>query len=143
MAAAPPPAPVTPAPAAAKAAAIVELHGPNVAPARAVTLLRNYPGDPGVALAAARALAAAADIGEGDQRRVYSLGRRACVEAGAPAALVALAGSEAVRLDTEAARVVALAMRNLAWPVEGRAALLEEGAAQAVVALASAVACKG
>ena len=129
--------------AAGRKAAVLELSGADVAPARAIALLRGFPGDLEVSRATARALAAAADTGEGDQRLVYSASRRACVEAGAPSALVALAGSEAVRRNAEAARVVALAMRNLARADEGRNALLAEGAAQPVVALASAVAVRG
>ena len=127
----------------AAAAAVAELEGRDVTPARAVALLRDYPGDPDVALAAAQALAAAADMGEGDQGLVYSAGRRACVDAGAPAALVALAGTEAVKHDTEVARIVALAMRNLSRANEGKSALLEEGAAQAVVVLAGEGVVKG
>ena len=127
----------------ASAVAVTELDASGVAPARVVALLRAHPRNVEIARAAARALAAAADTGEGDQRLVYSAGRRACVEAGAPAALVALAGSEAVRRDAEAARFVALAMRNLARADESKAALLTNGAAQAVVALAGEGGVKG
>ena len=68
----------------AEAAAAAELGGTGgtVAPTRVVALLREFGGDSAVGAAAAKALVAAS----------AGSGRAACVAAGAPAALVTLAG---------------------------------------------------
>jgi chromosome segregation ATPase len=68
----------------------------------AIELLREFAGDLDVGVTAVKAIAAAADAGEGEQRLVYTPGRRACVDAGAPAALVAFARREDVKRSAEA-----------------------------------------
>ena len=117
--------------------ALAELGTAGFAPSRAVALLREFAGDLGVCVAAATAMAAAADAGEGEQRLVYTPGRRACVDAGAPAALIALAGCEDVRRSAEAARWISEAVRNIARANEGGAACVAAGAVPALVAISA------
>jgi WD40 repeat protein len=124
-------------------AALAELNASvRVAPVRAVALLRAHAFDERVVVAATTALAAAADTGEGSERLEYSAGRRACVEADAPSALVALARSALVHSNVDAARLVASAIHNLARAKEGAAALVDAGAACALVELAGAAAAR-
>ena len=104
--------------------------------ALAVAQLRGCAADLAAGVEAARAVAAAADAGEGEQRLAYTPGRRACVEAGAPAALVAFAGREDVKRDAGAARWVGEALRNVARAVEGKAACVAALAPAALVELA-------
>ena len=127
---------------ARSAAAATELAVAGVTPARAVALLREFAGDLRVGIAAARSLAAAADPGEGEQRLVYTPARRACVEAGAPEALVMLARSEAAKHNAEAVRWVATAVRNIARATEGGVACAAAGAAPALAGLACLPATK-
>jgi len=63
-------------------------------------------------------------------------GRDACVAAGAPAALVALAGMPAVRISADAVQFVAWALANIAISGAGRDACVAAGAPATLVALA-------
>ena len=62
-------------------------------------------------------------------------GRSACVDAGAPAALVALAGQPAVKASADAAWNVLRALSNLAASEAGASACVAAGAPAALVAL--------
>ena len=97
--------------------------------ARAVAQLSAADLDVGVA--AAKIIADAADTGDGELRVVYTASRRACVDVGAPAALVAFAGREDVKRSAEAARWAGEALRNMARADEGYSAFMAADVAQA------------
>ncbi len=101
--------------------------------ARAVVQLSM--ADLEVGVAAAKVIADAADTGDGELRVVYTACRRACVDAGAPAALVAFAGREDVKRSAEAARWAGEALRNMARADEGYSAFMAADVAQALVGL--------
>ena len=109
---------------------VAEING-GAAPARIVALLRNSAIDKNVCTAAANAFAKITEKGEG-----FSPNRRACVKAGVPAMLVALAQQTCVKSNAEAACLVARALCNLTVPDEGREACISAGAPAALVALA-------
>ena len=99
------------------AGAVAQLHAFAVAASR----------DLDAAIAAARDLTAASDAA-GNNKFVYTPGRRACIEAGAPAALAAFARSDAAQESAAAVRWISAAVRNLARSPDGKAACVAEPA---------------
>jgi serine/threonine protein kinase len=108
-------------------AVIAELSTPGIAPARAVAILRDFAGDHGVGLAAARAIAEASSTLDGQAK---------CLAASAPSALAAFAAHPVAMASADAALWTSQAIANIAGSTAGLSACISASTPAALVKLA-------